>query len=73
MINRRIRWAALVSVTFVTASAPVKLSVQRGVEAQAAECQSGTCCPEDRSTCVIGGYQVGGYYQKPSGRCTNVT
>ena len=71
--RRRIRWAALASGAFVTASAPVTVSVDRGVQAQTAECQSGTCCPEDRATCVIGTYQAGGYYQKASGACANVT
>lgn len=73
MISRRMRWITLVSGTLVTASAPVTVSMDRGIEAQAAECQSGTCCPEDKATCVIGQYQVGGYYQKPSGSCANVT
>lgn len=68
----RIGWLGLVSVAFVTASAPVTISVDRGVQPQAAECQSGTCCPEDRSTCVIGTTQVGGYYHKAEGPCNNV-
>lgn len=71
--RRRIRWAALVSGVFVTASAPITFSVDGGVQPQAAECQSGTCCPEDKATCVIGTYQVGGYYHKASGACANVT
>jgi hypothetical protein len=67
----RFGWLGLVASAFVTASAPVTISVDRGVQPQAAECQSGTCCPEDKSTCVIGGHQIGGYYHKAEGSCTN--
>jgi hypothetical protein len=69
--KQRIRWVALVSGAFLTASAPVTVSVQRGVQAQAAECQSGTCCPEDKVICVVGNAQAGGYYHKASGSCIN--
>ena len=61
MVSRRkIRWAALVSGAFLTASAPVTASVDGGIRTQTAECQNGTCCPEDKAPCVIGGYQIGG-------------
>lgn len=69
--RRRIGWLGLVLGAFVTASAPVTISVDGGIQPQAAECQSGTCCPEDKSTCVIGTTQVGGYYHKPEGPCNN--
>lgn len=68
----RIGWLGLVSGAFVTASAPVTISVD-GVEPQAAECQTGTCCPEDKSTCVIGDHQIGDYYHKAEGSCINIT
>lgn len=71
--RRKISWVALVSGAFVTASAPVTVSVQEGVKAQAAACQNGTCCPEDKATCVIGDHQVGGYYHKASGSCIKET
>jgi hypothetical protein len=65
----KIRWLGLVSGAFVTASAPVTVSVERGVQPQVAECQSGTCCPEDKSTCVIGSNQNKGYYHQAEGPC----
>ena len=66
----KFRWVALFSGAFVTASAPVTVSVERGIQAQVAECQDGTCCVEDKATCVVGPYQVGGYYYKKGGPCT---
>jgi hypothetical protein len=67
------RWVALVSGAFVAAAAPVTVSVERGIQAQVAECQDGTCCVEDKATCVVGSHQVGGYYYKKSGPCTQST
>lgn len=68
----RMRWIGIAAGAFLTASAPLTVSTE-GLRPQAAECQSGTCCPEDRATCVIGNNQVGGYYHKSEGSCHNVT
>lgn len=69
----RFRWPLLMLGAVVSASAPVTVSIEEGVQPRTAECQTGTCCPEERSTCVVGTTQVGGYYQKPEGSCKNVS
>lgn len=71
--RRRIGRLGIVAGAFVTAATPVTVSMDRGVRAQTVECQSGTCCPEEKATCVIGNHQVGGYYQKASGSCIEQT
>lgn len=71
-MRRRVRWGS-VAIGALLGAAPVTVSREHGVEAQAAECQSGTCCPEERSTCVIGTVQVGDYYHKAKGSCTQAT
>jgi len=73
MTAQRLRWAGVCLGAFLTASAPVTVSLERGVQPRSAECQDGTCCPEDKSTCVIGSHQVGDYYHKSSGPCINAT
>lgn len=70
MLHRHIaRRTLFFGVIVVGASAPISFSPSSGFEVKTAECQNGTCCPEDKSTCVIGDYQNVGYYQKPSGSC----
>jgi len=70
--RRRIGGLGVISATFVAAAAPVTISVD-GVRPQAAECQDGTCCPEEKATCVVGNTQVGGYFFKEKGSCTGVS
>jgi hypothetical protein len=72
MTAQRLRWAGVALGTFLTASAPVTVS-RDGIQPQAAECQNGTCCPEEKSACVIGTNQVGDYYHKAVGPCINAT
>lgn len=64
-----LRRLALFSAVILSAAAPATYSPDQGLHEATLECQSGTCCPEDKSTCVIGGHQVAGYYQKPEGSC----
>jgi hypothetical protein len=66
---KHLRRLALFSVVTLSAAAPVTYSPDRGLHEAAVECQSGTCCPEEKSTCVIGGNQVAGYFHKPEGSC----
>lgn len=66
-----LRWPAILLGAFLTASAPVTITDRGALAPRTAECQTGTCCPEDKSTCVIGSAKVTGYYQKASGSCGN--
>ncbi len=54
-------------------AAPVTLAPGGGVQPARAECQTGTCCPEDGSWCIIGDTQREDYYHKASGSCTGRT
>ncbi|HEX6036799.1 hypothetical protein [Longimicrobium sp.] len=40
---------------------------------QEAACQDGTCCPEEKSTCVVGTHAEPNYYYKPQGGCKVVS
>jgi nitrous oxide reductase len=56
----------------VMAAAP--FTVKDGaVAGSTAECQSGTCCSESGSTCVIGWTQKWDHYYKSSGSCSGST
>jgi hypothetical protein len=57
------------SFATVLSLAPLAFSPGRGIEEQQACAQSGTCCPEPGSICVIGTNFARDYYFKPSGRC----
>ena len=59
---------ALFAGAALTASAPVTADAG-GLRVQEAACQDGTCCPEDKSTCVVGTHSETGYYYKPQGSC----
>ena len=65
-----LRWPAILLGAFLTASAPVTITDRGALTTRTAECQTGTCCPEDKSVCVIGSSKLFGYYQKASGSCS---
>lgn len=48
---------------------PVAFTPERGVVGNQACAQSGTCCPEPGSTCVIGTFSKADAYFKESGSC----
>ena len=61
------RVAPLVLLVAVT---PVAISPSRGLSANDAWCNDGTCCPEQRSWCNIGGgVDHENYYSKYTGSC----
>lgn len=53
--------------------APVTFSADEGVAERRACAQSGSCCPEAESLCVIGQHFARGYYFKPEGSCRQIT
>jgi hypothetical protein len=71
MAKSFVRKTALFAVTALTASVPVTADAG-GLHVQEAACQDGTCCPEDKSTCVVGTHAETGYYFKPQGSCKNI-
>ena len=58
----------LATAAVAAAFMPVSISM-RGIEATRAACQSGTCCPEDRTMCIVGDNQVPDHYFISSGSC----
>ena len=58
----------LLSVTAAAASSPVTIDAG-GLRIQEAACQDGTCCYEEKSTCVIGSHAESSYYYKPHSSC----
>lgn len=62
----RIAWLAI-----VLATAPVQVTPDGGIAEQQACAQSGTCCPEPESTCVIGSFSRADAYYKAEGSCRN--
>ncbi len=62
----------LLSGAVFTASAPVTAGAG-GLRVHEAACQDGTCCPEEKSTCVVGTHAEANYYYKPQGPCKVVT
>ena len=68
--NRRLRKALPLSVVLVSA-APLTAS-EDGVVLSTADCQSGTCCPEPKSTCIIGSWIRPDKYLKVEGSCTEI-
>jgi len=63
--------AVLLCVPVLATAAPISLS--GGVlEVSEAECQDGTCCPEPKSTCIVGGYERADKYYKSSGSCGEI-
>ena len=65
------RLAAILFVPVLATAAPLSLSEQ-GLRASEAQCQDGTCCPEPKSTCVVGSWERPDKYFKSSGSCTEV-
>lgn len=63
--------AALICVPVLATAAPVSFS-GKGLDVSRAECQDGTCCPEPKSTCIVGTYQRADKYYKSSGSCTEI-
>jgi hypothetical protein len=61
-------WLAILLTAGVAALAPVSVSFH-GVHLQTAACQSGTCCPEERTMCIVGTSEVPDHYFKSSGSC----
>jgi hypothetical protein len=59
---------AVLGVAGTATLAPLSVS-PRGVRLQVAACQSGTCCPEDRTMCIVGTSEVPDHYFKSSGSC----
>jgi hypothetical protein len=70
------KWLArrivLLSGAVLTASAPITADAN-GLRVQEAACQDGTCCPEEKATCVVGTHAEAGYYYKAKGSCQVVT
>ena len=62
----------LLSGVVLTAAAPVTLDAD-GVRVREAACQDGTCCAEEKSTCVVGTHAEPNYYYKPQGSCKPVS
>lgn len=58
----------LAAVLFITAAVPLTVSPGRGLELNGL-CADGTCCPERRSICNIGGGDHTDYYRKAEGSC----
>jgi len=67
--SRFLRVACPVTVLALT---PLAFTWERGVVENEACAQSGTCCPEAGSTCVIGNFSRADAYYKPSGSCKDV-
>jgi hypothetical protein len=68
MPKRLISRITLLSGAVLTASAPITADAG-GLRVQEAVCQDGTCCPEEKSTCVVGTHAEANYYYKPKGSC----
>ena len=67
-----LRPMVLLSGAVMAAASPI--TVEEGaLRTRTAQCQDGTCCPEEKSTCVVGDSQNPGYYYKPSGSCKTLS
>ena len=55
-----------VPLAALLALAPATYSAGTGVRAADAECQTGRCCPESGSTCVISGVARDNQYYSPT-------
>lgn len=64
--RRRRRILLPLAVTALVA-APFSLTPDGRVAASAATCQDGTCCPELKSTCIIGDWKIADKYALTSG------
>jgi len=65
--HRKLRKVFLVAVIFGAGPAPIS---ERGIAHAEVECQSGTCCEEPKSLCVIGSWLLFHRYAKSEGSCT---
>ncbi len=65
--GRRLRSAFVVAV--IASTIPASIS-GRGIAPAEIECQSGTCCPEIKSICIIGSWLLADRYGKAEGSCT---
>ncbi len=65
--HRKLRKALLVVVVASAGPAPVS---QRGIAPSELQCQSGTCCEELKSLCIIGSWVLPHRYAKAEGSCT---
>lgn len=59
----KLRMVAL-AVAALGAFAPVAYSSDRGLITSSATCEDGTCCPEDKSLCIINGIISENSYDK---------
>ncbi len=69
MTRRFIPRILLLAGTAFAAASPVTVD-SSGFRAQEAACQNGTCCGEEKSTCVVGTHAEPNYYYKPHGSCS---
>lgn len=58
----------LLATAALGAFAPAAYTADSGVRPSEARCA--TCCPEEKSTCVVGDIAKADYYYKESGSCT---
>lgn len=68
-MTRRLVPRFLLLAATVGAASPVTFG-SSGLRVQEAACQNGTCCGEEKSTCVIGTHAEANYYYKPHGSCS---
>lgn len=72
METRRFRSRSILFfLPIVATAAPVSFSGE-GLAVTAAVCQDGTCCPDPKSTCVVGDRVRTGKYYKSEGSCTEI-
>jgi hypothetical protein len=67
--RRRLRNAFVMAV--IASMVPASIS-GRGIASAEIECQSGTCCEELKSLCIIGSWTLPHKYAKSEGSCTAV-
>lgn len=67
--SRVTRFLRVACAATVLALTPLAFTPERGVVENQACAQSGTCCPEVGSTCVIGDFSKADAYYKTSGSC----
>ena len=69
MTGRLIPRILLLTGTVGAASSPVTID-SHGFLVRAAACQNGSCCGEEKSTCVVGTHAEPNCYYKPHGSCS---
>lgn len=69
MTKRLVSRIVLLAGTVGAAASPVTFD-SSGFRVQEAACQSGTCCSEEKSTCVVGTTAEANYYYKPHSSCS---